>query len=202
MSSLCWLTFSGVLGDASGEVIPVKHGLVIIDILGHHPHLRVSRQWLSRSRLVMSQDVKVPHGSAVRVVPIQRPRQVDLPGVLVDHECLVVTKLAGQVVPDPGFTLSVWIFSVYLEQRIDNINIYHAINPLPADHDNNRFQFVLLADLNHCYWKWNSCLNVKICKYLVSNSTNMRNFQPLEVVDRGSETQSQVVENLNINLAG
>ena len=25
----------------------------------------------------------------------------------------------------------------------------------------------------------------------------MSNFQPLEVVDRGSETQSQVVENLN-----
>ena len=25
----------------------------------------------------------------------------------------------------------------------------------------------------------------------------MRNFQPLEVVDRGSETQPQVVENLN-----
>ena len=27
--------------------------------------------------------------------------------------------------------------------------------------------------------------------------TNMSNFQPLEVVDRGSETQLQVVENLN-----
>ena len=26
----------------------------------------------------------------------------------------------------------------------------------------------------------------------------MSNFQPLEVVDRGSETQPQVVENLNI----
>ena len=27
--------------------------------------------------------------------------------------------------------------------------------------------------------------------------TNMNNFQPLEVVDRGSETQPQVVGNLN-----
>ena len=28
-------------------------------------------------------------------------------------------------------------------------------------------------------------------------STNMTNFQPLDVVDRGSETQPQVVKNLN-----
>ena len=41
------------------------------------------------------------------------------------------------------------------------------------------------------------CLNIKICKCLASNSTHMSNFQPLEVVDRGSETQPQVVENLN-----
>ena len=30
----------------------------------------------------------------------------------------------------------------------------------------------------------------------VLNESNMSSFQPLEVVDRGSETQSQVVENL------
>ena len=36
---------------------------------------------------------------------------------------------------------------------------------------------------------------------MVFNLTNMSNFQPLEVVDRGSETQPQDVENL-INLAG
>ena len=33
---------------------------------------------------------------------------------------------------------------------------------------------------------------------MASNKTNMSNFQPLEVVDRGTETQLQVVENLNI----
>ena len=32
-------------------------------------------------------------------------------------------------------------------------------------------------------------INVQICKYLFSNLTNASNFQPLEVVDRGSETQ-------------
>ena len=37
----------------------------------------------------------------------------------------------------------------------------------------------------------------KICKYLVSNQTNMSNFDPLEVVNRGSETQLQVGQNLN-----
>ena len=41
------------------------------------------------------------------------------------------------------------------------------------------------------------CLNIKIRKCLVLNSTHMSNFQPLEVVDRGSETQLQVDENLN-----
>ena len=29
------------------------------------------------------------------------------------------------------------------------------------------------------------------------NKINMSNFQPLKVVDRGSETQPRVVENLN-----
>ena len=36
--------------------------------------------------------------------------------------------------------------------------------------------------LNHSYWEWErECLNIKISKYLVSNWTNMSNFQPLEV---------------------
>ena len=41
------------------------------------------------------------------------------------------------------------------------------------------------------------CFNINICKYLVPNLANMSNFQPLEVVDRGSEAQHQLVENLN-----
>ena len=41
------------------------------------------------------------------------------------------------------------------------------------------------------------CLSVKICKFLVSNETNMNNFPPPEVVGRGRETQLQVGENLN-----
>ena len=41
------------------------------------------------------------------------------------------------------------------------------------------------------------CLNCKICEYLCSHDTNRSNFQPLEFVGRGSETQPQVVENLN-----
>ena len=49
----------------------------------------------------------------------------------------------------------------------------------------------------HCYWERKEWLNIKICKCLVSNKTNVGNFQPLEVVYRGSETQLQVGENLN-----
>ena len=41
------------------------------------------------------------------------------------------------------------------------------------------------------------CLDIKICKCLVSNQTNICNLHPLEVVCRGSETQLQVGENLN-----
>ena len=51
--------------------------------------------------------------------------------------------------------------------------------------------------LNYCYWELKVCLNIKICACLVSNLTNMRDFHPLEVVGRGSETQLQVGENLN-----
>ena len=40
------------------------------------------------------------------------------------------------------------------------------------------------------------CLNITICEYL-SSKKNISNFQSLEVMDRGSETQAQVVENLN-----
>ena len=42
-----------------------------------------------------------------------------------------------------------------------------------------------------------SVFNIKICKCLVSTKTIMSNFQPLGVVDRGSETQLRVGENLN-----
>ena len=37
------------------------------------------------------------------------------------------------------------------------------------------------------------CLNIKICECLVSIMTN---FQPLEVLGRGSETQLQVCEKI------
>ena len=41
----------------------------------------------------------------------------------------------------------------------------------------------------------NVCLNIHICKYFCSYWTNMSNFQSLEIVGRGSETQLQVGEN-------
>ena len=37
-----------------------------------------------------------------------------------------------------------------------------TLNAYPADHDYCRFLAVLLVD---CYWEWNVCLNIKICKY-------------------------------------
>ena len=43
----------------------------------------------------------------------------------------------------------------------------------------------------------NKSLNIKICKYFVSNEIIKSNFQQPEVVGRGSETQLEVVENLN-----
>ena len=46
------------------------------------------------------------------------------------------------------------------------------------------------------------CLSIKICKFLVSNLIKMSNFHTLEVVDRGSETQPQVCENLNRIIEG
>ena len=51
--------------------------------------------------------------------------------------------------------------------------------------------------LNHCYWKRDVHLNSTSCKSFASYRTNISNFHPLEVVDRGSETQLQVGEELN-----
>ena len=51
------------------------------------------------------------------------------------------------------------------------------------------------------YWELIECLNIKISKYLCSNLTNKSNFQPLEVVGHGSQTQIQVGENLNLELS-
>ena len=42
------------------------------------------------------------------------------------------------------------------------------------------------------------CLNINICKYVGSKLTNMSNFQSFEVVDRGSETKLQIIENLDL----
>ena len=42
----------------------------------------------------------------------------------------------------------------------------------------------------HCYWKRNVCLNIKMCKH-----ANTSNFQLLEVVGRGRETQLHLDEN-------
>ena len=41
----------------------------------------------------------------------------------------------------------------------------------------------------------------QVCKYLVSNSTNMSHFQQFEVVDRCSVTQLQVGEFFFFNVA-
>ena len=41
------------------------------------------------------------------------------------------------------------------------------------------------------------CLNIRICKCLVSNKANRSNFHPLEAVGRISETQLQTADILN-----
>ena len=40
-----------------------------------------------------------------------------------------------------------------------------------------------MLNIRNCYWEWKVCLKINICKCLV---TNMSNFRPVEVVDRGS----------------
>ena len=62
------------------------------------------------------------------------------------------------------------------------------------------FLICFISRLDPCYWKLDSCLsikilNIQICKYLCLNSTNLSNFQTLEVVGRVSETQLQVLIN-------
>ena len=59
------------------------------------------------------------------------------------------------------------------------------------------FNLVYYIRSNHWCWEWNGCLNIRNCKCSLSNWTYMSNFQPLEVVGRGSESQLQEAENLN-----
>ena len=52
----------------------------------------------------------------------------------------------------------------------------------------------LISWSNHCYWVRNVCLNIKICKCMVSD---MSNFHLLGVVGCGSETQLQMGKNFS-----
>ena len=51
------------------------------------------------------------------------------------------------------------------------------------------FLICFTGRLNRSNLERNLCVNIKICKSLISNQTNISNFHPLEVVARGSETQ-------------
>ena len=54
-----------------------------------------------------------------------------------------------------------------------------------------------ISRLNYCYWERNVSLDINICKYLVSNQTNMSNFLLLQFMGRGSETKLQVGKKIN-----
>ena len=90
----------------------------------------------------------------------------------------------------PGFGLpSVAILPLLCRKRREAIFIFSFILLITTF---VVFNFFYLS--TELYWEWNVCLNLKICKYVCSNWTNMSIFQPLEVVGRGSETQLQVAE--------
>ena len=63
-----------------------------------------------------------------------------------------------------------------------------------VNHDHSRVYFRFINIINHCYWQQNKCLNIKICKFVIPNYTNMNMFHPLEAVGRDSETQRQLDE--------
>ena len=80
-----------------------------------------------------------------------------------------------------------------LQVEVSRAEVYNigGILALVTDkHDYSRFNLI-----NHCYWERNVCLNIKIRKCLVSNYTNVSNFNPFEVEGRGSDAQLQVGEN-------
>ena len=69
-------------------------------------------------------------------------------------------------------------------------------NPLPADHNFCCFLIFNKLIKSQLLGMTNECLNINIGKCLVSNLTNISNFQPLVFVGRGCKTQLQVTENL------
>ena len=75
-----------------------------------------------------------------------------------------------------------------------------------VDHRTERFSVICMTvvvfnllslEIKSLLLGTNECLNIKICKCLDTNQTNMSHFHSLEVVGRGSETQLQVSENFN-----
>ena len=66
---------------------------------------------------------------------------------------------------------------------------YKPVNTVQHSHSHFKLFYLSIKSLL-LGMKW--AFNTKICKCLVSYKANMSNFHPLEVVDRGSETQLKV----------
>ena len=65
---------------------------------------------------------------------------------------------------------------------------------------NSYFEYVLLANQNHCYMEWNECLNHQKLQTSCLKLIEKSNSHHLEVVGRGGETELHVGENLNLLL--
>ena len=105
---------------------------------------------------------------------------------LISKKCHFITD-----VNCPNHTDLAWVTLLKLFQSICDINPWHT------DVDYSQHSMFSLAPIwsvvesKICFHSWNS----DVCWGL--NFTNNTNFHSLEVVDRGSETQLQVSENLN-----
>ena len=94
------------------------------------------------------------------------------------------------------------IFNV-MDYTIQLFNQFYSKYATTGLHINTRrdYKIILLflirfiSRSNHCYLERKVSLNIKICKYLVPNKTNMSYFYPLR--HRGREPQLQVSENFS-----
>ena len=87
-------------------------------------------------------------------------------------------------------------------QKIFSCKVIHLMGFSPIEESQIIIiiKTTLTLSLILCYWEQYVCLHSKSYISFFSNLTNMSDFEPLEVVGRGSGTQHQMGENLNYSV--
>jgi len=104
-----------MLRNVPDQTITIKDRRIVVDVLRPNSDLSITGQRrLECIRLIVGENVEVPHRSASWLVAVKWPGQADLSRMLVDDKCSVVGKLPGQAVADVRIAIYVRISRSHL----------------------------------------------------------------------------------------